>query len=275
MNPPLEIQVCAGFANRLRALVSAMCAAEDIIPLNADGSRPPSLVVSWPSEYNIHTAPFEFLFSKGPLPSWVRIEDGRLQAHSGWENSKQVLSPDEWKFVLARAGEWRPIRIRSYGHFHKSDPERWLSHLRAFKPTEYIQSVADDVFSCIPDGSAVVGIHIRRGDNKKSIEESPSELFWSAMAAYDSSVLFYVATDSEEERFQAIERFPNRILKGSDTILSRNDPFGCREGMLDFYCLSRCSEIVGSYYSSFSEMAAMYGGVELRIMKSSSSSVVP
>jgi len=270
MNPPLEIQVCAGFANRLRAFVSAMCAAEDIIPLNADGSRPRSLVVSWPSEFNIHTAPFEFLFSKQSLPSWVHIEDGRLQAHTGWENPTQVLSPDEWKFVLARAGQWRPIRIKSYGHFHKSDPERWLGHLRALKPTDFIQSVADDVFSCVPDRSTVVGVHIRRGDNKKSIEESPSELFWSAMAAYDPSVLFYIATDSEEERFQTIERFPNRILKGSDTILCRNDPFGCREAVLDFYCLSRCTEIVGSCYSSFSEMAAMYGGVELRIMRSSS-----
>jgi hypothetical protein len=137
------------------------------------------------------------------------------------------------------------------------------------KPTDFIQSVADDVFSCVPEGSTVVGAHIRRGDNKKSIEESPSELFWEVMEAYDQSVLFYLATDSEEERLQALERFPNRILKGSDTILSRNDPFGCREGMLDFYCLSRCSEILGSYYSSFSEMAAMYGGVELRIMKTS------
>jgi hypothetical protein len=89
MNPPLEIQVCAGFANRLRALVSAMCAAEDIIPLNADGSRPRSLVVSWPSEFNIHTAPFEFLFSKQSLPSWVHIEDGRLQVSIG----EQLMTP--------------------------------------------------------------------------------------------------------------------------------------------------------------------------------------
>ena len=269
MNPPLEIQVCAGFANRLRALVSAMCVAEDIIPLNDDGSRPPSLVVSWPSEFNIHTAPFEFLFSKQSLPSWIRIEDGRLQPHSGWDTVKSVLSQEDWDFLWLRAGQSRPIRIRSHGQFHRSDPERWLAHLRSLKPTDFIQSVADDVFSCVPEGSTVVGAHIRRGDNKKSIEESPSELFWEVMEAYDQSVLFYLATDSEEERLQALERFPNRILKGSDTILSRNDPFGCREGMLDFYCLSRCSEILGSYYSSFSEMAAMYGGVELRIMKTS------
>jgi hypothetical protein len=248
-----------------------MCTAEDIIPLNADGSRPPSLVVSWPSEFNVHTAPFEFLFSKGSLPAWVRIEDGRLQPHSGWNTAKSILTEEDWNFLWLRAGQSRPIRIKSHGQFHRKDQDRWLQHLRAFKPTEFIQSVADDVFSTVPDGTTgIVGVHIRRGDNKKSIEESPSELFWEAMSAYDSSVLFYVATDSEEERLEAIERFPNRIMKGSDTVLSRNDPFGCREGMLDFYCLSRCSEILGSYYSSFSEMAAMYGGVPLRVIKTSS-----
>jgi hypothetical protein len=123
----------------------------------------------------------------------------------------------------------------------------------------------EDVFSKVQQ--KIVGVHIRRGDNRTSIQESPSELFWEAMAAYDPSVIFYLATDSMREREEAERRFPGRILTGSGTILSRNDPFGCREGMLDFYCLSRCSEILGSYYSSFSEMAAAYGGAPLRVIK--------
>jgi len=123
----------------------------------------------------------------------------------------------------------------------------------------------EDLFAKL--SGPIVGVHIRRGDNNASIKESPSELFWEAMTAYPEATMFYVATDSMEEREEAVRRFPGRILTGSATILSRNDPFGCREAMLDFYCLSRCSEILGSYYSSFSEMAAAYGGVPLRVMK--------
>lgn len=270
MNPPLEIQVCAGFANRLRALVSAMCAAEDVVPLNPDGSRPVSLIVSWISEMNIHTAPFEFLFDSGSLPRWVRIEDGRVLAHSGWNRATLVLSQDDWTSLLERMGQKRPLRIKSYAHFYKASPERWLGYLRMLKPSEMIQSMVDDVVSSVlPGTTSIVGVHIRRGDNKKSTEESPSELFWSAMAKYEPSVCFYLATDSNEERLEACRRFPDRILVGSETILSRNDPFGCREGVVDFFCLSRCSEILGSYYSSFSEMAALYGDVPLTIMKTS------
>jgi hypothetical protein len=266
MNPPLELRVCAGFANRLRALVSGMCVAEDIIPLNDDGSRPPSLIVSWTPDAGIHTAPFEFLFDVTSLPPWVYIEDGRVQSHSAWATAKSVQSDEEWEFVYQRAGQKRPIRINSHGQFYRADQERFLRHLRSLRPAEFIQSMFEKMFANM---EAPVGVHIRRGDNMVSIKESPSDLFWEAMAAYPPSTMFYFATDSMEEREEATRRFPGRIITGSPTILSRNDAFGCREGMLDFYCLSRCSEILGSYYSSFSEMAAAYGGAPLRVIRNS------
>jgi hypothetical protein len=190
-----------------------------------------------------------------------------MQSHTGWDTTKQVLSEDDWNFVYERAGPSRPIRIKSHGQFYRSDQDRFLAYLRALRPAEYIQCISDDIFLNL--SKTVVGVHIRRGDNRASIKESPSELFWETMTAYDQSVVFYLATDSMTEREEAELQFPGRILTGSGTILSRNDPFGCREGMLDFYCLSRCSEILGSYYSSFSEMAAAYGGVPLRVIRSS------
>jgi len=245
-----------------------MCAAEDIVPLNGDGSRPVSLVVSWTPDTNIHTAPFDFLFDRRSVPSWVVIEDGRLEPHTGWDKAIEVQSQEEWNFVLLRAGQNRPLRIKSHGQFHRSDPDRWLYYLRMLKPADMIQCMSDDAFAkVVPGTTAIVGIHIRRGDNEKSIKESPSELFWEAMNTYSSTTMFYLATDSFDERIEALMRFPGRILCGSDMIIGRNDPFGCREGMVDFYSLSRCSEILGSYYSSFSEMAAAYGDVPLRILR--------
>jgi hypothetical protein len=268
MNPPLEFKACAGFGNRLRALVSAMCAAEDIVPLNEDGSRPLSLVVSWTPETDIHTAPFDFIFDMKTLPSWIKVEDSRLPPHSGWDNCKQVLSQEEWDFVLLRAGQNRPIRIKSHGHFYRNDSERWLRHLKSLKPNDMVSCMIEDIFSLTPsDTSQIIGVHIRRGDNEKSTNESPSELFWTAMKKYSLTTIFYLATDSIEVRYEAIERFPNRILFASDNVLSRNDPLGCRDAVVDFFCLSNCSEIIGSYYSSFSEMAAMYGDVPLRVLR--------
>lgn len=258
--PPLEFIPCAGFANRLRALVSAMCAAEDIgAPLHA----------LWTHEPSIHIAQFRMLFDTESLPSWMKVEEAILAPHTGWKDIREILTQDEWKFWLDRMGPKRPIRIKSHAHFYKSDQDRWLAHLRSLKPNPVIETKKNIIFHSFPESTKIVGVHIRRGDNKKSIDESPSELFWEAMKSYDKSVMFYLATDSMEERNEATRRFPNRIIVGSTTILGRNDPYGCREAMMDFVCLSSCSEILGSYYSSFNEMAAMYGGVPLQIIKRS------
>jgi len=83
------------------------------------------------------------------------------------------------------------------------------------------------------------------------------------MALYPTTTVFYLATDSIAEREEAIRKFPGRIIIGSPTILGRDDPFGCREAFVDLICLSNCSEIIGSSYSSFSEVAASMGGVML------------
>ena len=253
----LEFIPCAGFANRLRALVSAMCAAEDIKA---------HLHVLWTIEPYIHVSQFRTLFNTESLPSWVKVEEAIVAPHTGWKDIREILTHDEWDFWLNRMGSKRPIRIKSHAHFYRSDQDRWLRHLRSLKPNAVIETKKNIILHSIPDSKTIVGVHIRRGDHKKSIEESPSELFWEIMRSYDESVMFYLATDSIEERNEATRQFPNRIMVGS-AILERNDQHGAMNAMIDFVCLSSCSEIIGSYYSSFSEMAAMYGGVPLRIVK--------
>lgn len=257
MNPPLELIPCAGFANRLRAMVSGMCAAEDLSS---------SLLVLWKQEPNILIAPFSFLFDTETLPAFLQIEEAVGQPHSGWLTAREVITQEDWDSWLDHVGSARPIKIKSHGHFYRNAPERWLNHLRSLQMNIAIQAERDIIFGDVYDRQ-VVGVHIRRGDNKRAIKESPTELFIDAMAAYPKSTLFYLATDSMEERRTILANFLERVIVGSQDIAGRNDPFGCREAVLDFLCLSKCSEILGSYYSSFGEMAAAYGGVPLRVLR--------
>jgi hypothetical protein len=41
-----------------------------------------------------------------------------------------------------------------------------------------------------------------------------------------------------------------------------------QESVVDLFCLSRMSKIYGSYWSSFSEVAAEIGNVDLIVLKS-------
>jgi hypothetical protein len=110
-----------------------------------------------------------------------------------------------------------------------------------------------------------VGLHIRRTDHIRSIKESPLELFCKAIDREIHSrndVRFYLATDSYEEKNFLIQKYGDKILTRKN-ILERNSEVGIREAIIDLYTLSKTRRIYGSYYSSFSEVAAELGNIKL------------
>lgn len=225
---PIYLQVCAGLANRLRATVSGLCAAEDL-------SR--SIVISWPREA-VFGATWSDLFED---ISGVTFRDVDYNAHG----LRMCLSPEDW----ARESKLESITIKSYGHFHNTDPERWLKWLRRIKPLKPVAPLD------------AVGVHIRRTDNRKSIQESPTKAFFKAMDSTDT--MFFVATDDLVERSALVHRYPGRLLPRATLQLDRDTLAGVQGALQDFLSLAACRQILGSVGSSFSEMAAAYGGCPL------------
>ena len=104
-----------------------------------------------------------------------------------------------------------------------------------------------------------VGVHIRRTDNTMSITHSPLRLFIRKMEEEVEArpdTLFFVASDSEQDKHILKERFGTRILTSSQPA-DRNSLQGMQEAAIDFFTLSRTCKILGSCYSSFSEVAAL------------------
>lgn len=134
-----------------------------------------------------------------------------------------------------------------------------------FKPLDSIKS------RCLVNiNNKVIGIHIRRTDNDKSVSYSPTELFVQKMneeIEAMEAVRFFLATDDPKEEALLIERFGNRIMINPKSCLDRNNPIAIQEALLDLYALSRCWKIYGSYYSSFSDVAAMWGNVKKTTIK--------
>lgn len=116
--------------------------------------------------------------------------------------------------------------------------------------------------------SKTIGVHIRRTDNAKSIEHSPLALFIEAMkreVEADSEVRFYVATDDKPTKDELKSIFGERILS-IETDCNRNSVAGIKEAVFEMWLLSRTSKIYGSFYSSFSEIAAKIGDIPLEIL---------
>lgn len=104
-----------------------------------------------------------------------------------------------------------------------------------------------------------IGVHIRRTDNVMAIAQSPLELFLQRMKQETdthSDCKFFVASDSEEDKATLKKQFGDRIITSSQPA-DRNSLQGMQEAAVDFFSLSRTTAILGSCYSSFSEIAAL------------------
>ena len=251
----LEFRPCAGLANRLRALVSAMCAAEDI------GW---ALRIWWPIEHGIHTAPFSLLFK---LPESIPPFVSSIEEE--WHTASELLvrNDAEWAIAARRLqnepGTAKlPPYLKSYYQFHTTDPARWIRHLRALKPHDiHMKRVSEALVPGV--GGPIIGIHIRRTDHTKCIKDSPTQLFISEMLKLRlcrPNTYFFVASDDDVERKMLKKIFGANMLTLA-TRLDRTSIEGGVEAFLDFLALSQCQEIWGSVHSSFCELAAQYGGV--------------
>jgi len=114
--------------------------------------------------------------------------------------------------------------------------------------------------------TSVVGVHIRRTDNKTAIADSPIEIFIQRMHQEDKAISFYLATDSEEVKQEMKQEFGNRIITSSNKA-KRNDRDGMQDALVELYTLSHTSLILGSSHSTFSITAAEIGDIQCEIIK--------
>lgn len=115
----------------------------------------------------------------------------------------------------------------------------------------------------------MIGVHIRRTDNILSIDNSPEDLFRdkiNRLLEEDPSTRFYLATDSEKVK----ENFKNAFgdsIRHSERKTSRDTLDGICDALTEMYILAGCDAIYGSYFSSFSEAAAIIGDTKLYVVR--------
>lgn len=140
-------------------------------------------------------------------------------------------------------------------------------YLSYFLPNDRIQNAINKVVGKFHENT--VGLHIRRTDHKHAINESPVELFIEKMREEiqnNTSVAFYLATDDADLKNMLIEKFGSRILFSS-VELNRNNADGMYGAMIDLYALASTRRIYGSYFSSYSDIAARIGNIPLIVVK--------
>lgn len=126
----------------------------------------------------------------------------------------------------------------------------------------------NQIINLFPQYDKAIGIHIRRTDNVISIKKSPLHLFIQAIdkeLEKNSSVFFYVASDSMEEKLLLKKKYGDIIFMSKDES-KRSDPEGIKDALIELYVLSKTKRIYGSMYSSFSVLAAELSNIPLCVL---------
>ncbi len=150
-----------------------------------------------------------------------------------------------------------PVYIFTWEHFYPSRDYHF------YAPAAPIQSRIDTLTASF--GKRCVGVHIRRTDNTISMGKSTTEQFINLMKkeleAYPETC-FFLATDDSSEEALFRKLFPGRIISNETRTLSRNSEAGMHDALLDLFCLAATKKLIGSYWSSFTDIAADIKGIE-------------
>lgn len=145
-----------------------------------------------------------------------------------------------------------------------------VNDLSMFSPNKEVSEKVDKFWSeCSYKWKTIYGIHIRRADNVWSIEDSPIYLFEnkiSDLLIRQPDAVFFLASDDLYTISCLKNKYGDRIITRNHE-MSRSTIGGMQDALIDMLLLGKTKKIFGSYFSSFSEMASWYGGVELEILK--------
>lgn len=157
---------------------------------------------------------------------------------------------------------YKTVYIRTSSRFYRPPS---LPHFFSFCPKESIQNAINSYRE-----ENLIGVHVRRADNEISIAHSPIGKFIESMnneIGKDKNVKFFLATDDPAIEIELRTIFPNKIVTHYKKSLDRNNPLAIKDAVIDLYCLSNCRKIIGSYWSSFTDIAAEINGIDRTIIK--------
>lgn len=117
-------------------------------------------------------------------------------------------------------------------------------------------------------GQDYIGVHIRRTDNLRSIQLSPTSLFVDHIAIQlkkHPQTKFFLATDEEQEKETLTAHFGEHIIT-SPRQADRNSIPGIQDAVVEMFTLAHAQRIWGSAQSSYSETAAHINHIPIEFL---------
>ena len=257
----------SGLGNRLLVLAGAQRLAEQT------GRR---LLMHWPANDQLGCH-FEDLFTNslerlepGDLDFLLRT-DRTVKVYNTWRHSGPLYTdvardgdPDA-EIVILKG--WIAARYAGEHRTTELDEEVGV-YLRKLTPrAEFL-----DAARAWPLPPKTVGVHLRRGDptrefidEYRTVDDQQFLNLMDAVLRAEPETSFFLATDHPPTEARWQERFGPRLLFRKKNSLLR-DRSAMGEAMLDCLLLGRTAGVIGTHFSTFSELAARLSGTPLALV---------
>ncbi len=172
----------------------------------------------------------------------------------GYTGVLEILKTNRMNYIYSRS---------SFVPFSHDD-------LELIECSDEVRNRGAALWESLENSGGVIGIHIRRTDNRVSIENSPVELFMDAMDREmdkDENVRFYLCTDDEAVQNDLIEKYGKERFIIYQKINNRTSKAGLQDALVEMMALSKCDKIIGSYGSTFSYFASVLGQKEYVVVQ--------
>lgn len=172
------------------------------------------------------------------------------------------------KFSFTDDGEGIDLE---YNRIHPKLREELLRHIRKLEPHKSIKRVIEG-FIKTNNWKNITGLHVRRTDFQLTLDGrgkvSTDEKFFTQMEkilSKNPKTRFFLATDSKETERKFINRFGSKIITYPKKGWDKSSSEFTKEALIELLLLSKTHRILGTYMSTFTEMAWWFGGAKAKV----------
>lgn len=149
--------------------------------------------------------------------------------------------------------------------------ESIISYLNQLQPVKAIESVVTK-FTIKHNVPQLVGVHIRRGDfldGKEGLGKVSSDNKFiekmNEILKDDPSAGFFLCTDCQITEDKFVKEFGEKIIVYPKKSLDRTSSISTQQSLVDLLLLSKTKHIIGTYCSTFTELAWWFGRCKAKV----------
>lgn len=260
------VRCCSGLGNRLRALVAGMRLARRLpgrtfaVIWNLDNYHcfcPMSCLLTNPffeiRPESLSKTGFIDLHTVSKSPVFIDVD-----------SKSDIIWVEEENFFYARGdeqvmyGQHSPARMRN-----EQLKKDFLFEFGQLQVLPAIQKQVDNFQAAHIAGKAILGVHVRQGDNLWANLHVPVPAFFPIVdSLLQSHEGLFLATDCPQARSRFMARYGTKVMVFPCRSLDRGSRIeAVQDALVDMLLLARTRQIVRTASSTFSQCASWWGNV--------------